>query len=659
MTKTEDDDPRSRSNNGGLEKKGSKAAIVASSDNKAKYSTSAGYDKDNDDDSILERYPPLSSSYHVSRWAILRLLGCMYFIAFLGAYFQNPGLMGSKGLQPTDAVFDSLKHDSKSSWEGFQEYPSIFWWIDHNDANMERVYLAGMTISALVVMFEQDSMLLQFLLWILYFSVVTTGQLGTSFYSYGWESQLLETGFLAIFLCDPWTAISPITSKNEAKSKRTQPSMIVLWLFRWLCFRISIGAGLIKIRGDSCWTQKTCLYYHFETQPIPSPLSFIFHFLPRYPYLHHAVDLDLFVQVYTSWMVLCPTLCDHRVNKDSAQGRKNDSSIYTMLSRLSLYVVRIGGFVQGGFMVNILLSGNFASLNHLTIIPSLACLDDACWSRFLQRRSGALEATVITMDGQGVSSIAKTLNTTVEESSKEPSKSRSEQSWFHGVLDQGAYIVLLLLIGYLSMPVVANLLQLGGQHQQMNASFGSFRLVNTYGAFGSVGKTRYEPIVSIAYSSTNSTGQQEYGWIELEFPCKPGNLARRPCFCAPYHYRLDWNIWFIGFKPHDRMLYQRESWLFSLISKLLDYDLGKDDRPWLDLLDSSTAYWLRSNYSQSNVPVYAKVDIYHYKMSQSLWQLVPALLVGEDVFWWNRTFEQSLIPPVILDPQSNRLARAA
>lgn len=32
--------------------------------------------------------------------------------------------------------------------------------------------------------------------------------------------------------------------------------------------RISTGAGLIKVRGSSCWTDRTCLWYHFETQPM-------------------------------------------------------------------------------------------------------------------------------------------------------------------------------------------------------------------------------------------------------------------------------------------------------------------------------------------------------------------------------------------------------
>ena len=65
----------------------------------------------------------------------------------------------------------------------------------------------------------------------------------------------------------------------------------------------------------------------------------------------------------------------------------------------------------------------------------------------------------------------------------------------------------------------------------MNGSFGAFRLVNTYGAFGSVGEARYEAIVSASHDGVT--------WHELDFPCKPGTVTRRPCFCAPYHFRLD------------------------------------------------------------------------------------------------------------------------
>lgn len=557
---------------------------------------------DSEKDKLSNKVTPFETArddeitWIVAKWSILRLVGIVYFVAFLGAYYQNRGLMGSKGLQPTEDWFEALRNNFDTSWEGFQHHPSIFWWIQLSDETLDAVYLTGVAISFFVILGE-DSVILMFLLWLLYFSIITVAS-ATSFYSYGWETQLLETGVLAMFLCD-------FLPQFGKRSKKSPPSPIIMWLFRWLCFRISIGAGLIKIRGDSCWTQKTCLYYHFETQPIPSPMSFVFHFLPKWA-LKHAVDLDLFVQVYTSWMVLCPTYIPG----------------ISILSKVFLWIVRTGGFIQAGFMLNIILSGNFAFLNHLTIIPALACLDDSCWPDWMHRL--------------------------VFSSSTEHHR-RPTFAWKWNprlVLD----LMFLALITSLSWPVVENLLQLDGKRQQMNASFGRFRLVNTYGAFGSVGQGRYEPIVSITYNGKE--------WIELEFPCKPGKVSRRPCFCAPYHYRLDWNIWFIGFKPHDHMLQSREQWLFALVAKLLDKN-AKGERPWLDLLDTSSALLLRENYDQLQAPLYAKVDMYRYRMAAPLWNIMPRYVWGDsDIVWWNRTFEEVLIPPVAFDVQNRRLIHA-
>lgn len=50
----------------------------------------------------------------------------------------------------------------------------------------------------------------------------------------GWESQLLETGFLAIFLCPAWT-LSQVP-------RCCPPSLISIWTFRWLIVRIMLGA---------------------------------------------------------------------------------------------------------------------------------------------------------------------------------------------------------------------------------------------------------------------------------------------------------------------------------------------------------------------------------------------------------------------------------
>src|SRR5207237_64123 len=84
-------------------------------------------------------------------------------------------------------------------------------------------------------------------LWALYVSYVHIGQ---DWYGYGWEIQLIETGFLAIFLC-------PLLDPRPFP--RRPPPTIVVWLFRWLIFRIMLGAGLLKLRGDRCWRELTCV----------------------------------------------------------------------------------------------------------------------------------------------------------------------------------------------------------------------------------------------------------------------------------------------------------------------------------------------------------------------------------------------------------------
>ena len=110
-------------------------------------------------------------------------------------------------------------------------------------------------------------------LWVLYLSVMHIGQL---FYGYGWESLLCETTFLAMF----FTPLSP-TSLRRAGWLWTVPkdrvSRVAKWLVRWLCFRVMFGAGLIKMRGDACWRDLSCLTTHYETQPIPNPLSWYAH----------------------------------------------------------------------------------------------------------------------------------------------------------------------------------------------------------------------------------------------------------------------------------------------------------------------------------------------------------------------------------------------
>eukprot|EP00116_Pleurobrachia_bachei_P009078 sb/3469340/ len=120
-----------------------------------------------------------------------------------------------------------------------------------------------------------------------------------------------------------------------------------------------------------------------------------------------------------------------------------------------------------------------------------------------------------------------------------------------------------ILLLFLSVPVVQNLLS---PRQAMNTSFEAFRLVNTYGAFGSITKERTEVILEGTHE-TSITAQTK--WQEFEFKCKPGDLYRRPCVISPYHYRLDWLMWFAAFQR-----YQDNPWFINLVAKLLEGDEG-------------------------------------------------------------------------------------
>ena len=197
--------------------------------------------------------------YWLARWLIERALGAIYLIAFLVTLHQFPALLGERGLLPVPRYLRLTTP---------RESPSLFH-IRYSDRLLRLVAWVGVVLAAATVLGLPQAgptwlpMVVWFVLWLLYLSIVNVGQ---TFYGFGWESLLLEAGFLAIFLGDA----------------RTAPPLLVLLAFRWLCFRDEFGAGLIKLRGDRCWRDFTCMDYHHETQPIPNRFSWYAHRAPRW-----------------------------------------------------------------------------------------------------------------------------------------------------------------------------------------------------------------------------------------------------------------------------------------------------------------------------------------------------------------------------------------
>src|SRR5262245_28513360 len=178
--------------------------------------------------------------YFLTRWLLLRLLGFIYFIAFFSLATQLGPLIGHDGLLPADRLLSRLIAASGSPGAAFARVPTLFVWLGASDRVLTASAWIGVLVS-ITVMAGVTNALVQAALWALYLSFLPLGQV---FYGYGWEIQLCETGFLAIFLC-PLRDLRPFPERP--------PPAAVIWLFRWLIFRIMIGAGLIKLRGDPCW----------------------------------------------------------------------------------------------------------------------------------------------------------------------------------------------------------------------------------------------------------------------------------------------------------------------------------------------------------------------------------------------------------------------
>jgi hypothetical protein len=427
-----------------------------------------------------------SYSFWLVRAALLRGLGLIYAVAFLILARQGRALLGSDGILPVRGYLDLLH----ARGAGFWQRPSLFW-ISASDTWLQGCAWLGL-VGALAMLAGFSNAPLLALLWALYLSFAHVGQI---FYGYGWDLLLCEAGVLAIFLAPAW--------RPRELDARSAPPVVVVVLFRWLTFRIMFGAGLIKLRGDECWTDLTCLAYHYETQPNPGPLSPWFHAAPR-------------------WFHQLGTLFNHVVEVVAPFGVFGPRRLRLIAG--SLIVV---------FQSILIASGNLSFLNWLTLIIALSCFDDQAILAILRGKGRVwLETRLAGLADAALSPKRRAL-----------------------------CVALAIVIGLLSLSPVVNLLS---ARQAMNASFEPFNLVNTYGAFGSVSRERYEVIIE----GTSARELDEHTrWQEYELPCKPGRVDRSPCWITPYHYRLDWQLWFVPLSPdHQRR------WFVSLTNKLLRND---------------------------------------------------------------------------------------
>ena len=465
--------------------------------------------------------------YWLGRLILERGIAVVYVFAFVAAARQFRALIGEHGLLPVPRYL---------AGQSFRQTPSVFH-VHYSDRFFATVAWLGALLSAAMavglagVLPLWAAVLLWLLLWVLYLSIVNVGQ---TWYSFGWESLLLEAGFLAIFL------------GNE----RVAPPLLAMWLARLLLFRLEFGAGLIKLRGDSCWRDLTALYYHHETQPMPGPLSWFFHHLPK-P-LHRVEVLgNHFAQLIVPFGLFAP------------QPVASIAGAIVVITQLWLVV-----------------SGNFAWLNWLTILLGCSVID------------ASSAATVLPIP--------------------KPPALAAVPPWFAGLV-----IVFAVLTVMMTYYPVRNMIS---RRQRMNMSFNAYHLINTYGAFGTIGRTRREVVIE-------GTDEPEVTdatvWKEYEFKGKPGAVRRVPAQWAPYHLRLDWLMWFAAISP--RYAYP---WLRPFMLRLLQND-------------PATLRLLRHNPFPASPPRYVRAQLYRYRFT-------TAAELRRDHAWWHRTLEGSYLRPISL-----------
>ncbi len=420
------------------------------------------------------------ATYRIAARVFLRLLGAIYAVAFASLWPQVRGLIGAQGILPAGEYLARATEVLGAGPERLWRLPTLLW-VRSDDLALQAVCALGI-VGALLVCCGVMQRIALLALWVLYLSLVVVGQ---DFLSFQWDNLLLEAGLLALLLAP----------SGRSTASGTWPPGWSIFLLHWLLFRLTFSSGFVKLAsGDPSWRDLTALRYHYETQPLPTWISWYAHQLPGWfqslsAVVMFAVELGVPFLIFGS----------RRLRRAAAA-------------------------VLVGLQVLIGLTGNYAFFNLLTIALCVTLLDDDVWPpRFSTRFDGSSE----NFNGP---------------SRKGDRDLRVEHS---GRGLRGLRRNLFLL------PATA--LLLGLSVLQMTVTLGwartlppallqplrwarPLRSVNGYGLFAVMTTSRPEIVVEGSRDGRT--------WVPYRFRWKPGPLEGRPRFVEPHQPRLDWQMWF-------------------------------------------------------------------------------------------------------------------
>jgi predicted DCC family thiol-disulfide oxidoreductase YuxK len=405
-------------------------------------------------------------TFGVSTWLFLRLLGAGHLIALVSFWSQLNGLVGPQGILPAQAYFDALQGPLGAA--RFWHVPTLCWlfgagWFLHV------LCAAGVAVAVALIAGWAPALCLT-LLWVTYLSLCAAGQM---FMNYQWDALLLETTLLAVFLA-PWSLAT--------WRVRADPPRLARWLLWWLLLRLMLLSGAAKLlSGDETWRNLTALFYHFETQPLPTWIGWYAHQLPTW--VKRVSCAILFViELGGPFLLLLPRRARH-----------------------------LGAALQVSLQALIALTGNYTFFNLLTAALCLLFFDDLFWANARKR-----------LRGVGFLDPA--------------APAKPQMRWCPAGLLFPAAVTSFSLTAIVTLTTLFPTQRAFQALEVMPNAALPFRSFNRYGLFAMMTKER--PEIIIEGSDDGRT------WLPYEFKAKPGDLKRRPGFVAPHQPRLDWQFWF-------------------------------------------------------------------------------------------------------------------
>ena len=439
--------------------------------------------------------PIKSENYCVSQWIFLRAMGAIYLIAFGSLWVQVEGLMGSHGILPVKDFLGAVQRQIGP--ERYWLVPSLFW-VNASDAALHAVCAAGVFFSLFLILGIAPAADL-FLLWAFYLSLSVVAQ---DFLSFQWDALLLEAGLLSIFL-------APLRIRPQP-SDEPPPSKVILWLLRWLLFRLVFSSGVVKLAShDPMWANLTALTVHYETQPLPTWVGWYAHQLPVWFQKiscggMFAVELGIPFLIFGN-------------------------------QRLRL----IAFTLITAFQLLIMATGNYCFFNLLAIGLCFLLIEDNAWLRlkeaapFLISRSWP-QGLLRRFSGNG---------------------NVSKRSWPRWITLPLAGVIL-LVSSVQVMGLFRRDLRPPAVFTETSNFLAPLRSINSYGLFAVMTTSRQEIVIE---------GSQDGAtWVPYEFRWKPGDLRTPPGFVEPHQPRLDWQLWFAALSgPVDN------PWFLNLCVRLL------------------------------------------------------------------------------------------